>query len=177
MCVSRVPTGWPADRATASLHARAQRTNTTTMTMTTRTKAAMAIVRVLMVSPNRSGLTCHPTPFREPSHTGGSPPGLTAQWQIAARIRSELGRRSLHACRPHRQTAHWLGQRPVARSETTGGPQSKRRSVKRIGSHELTSVQLSASLISANPANSAGNPRRNEPNHDHSDQEEVEPCR
>jgi hypothetical protein len=33
--------------------ARAQRTNTTTMTMTTRTKAAMAIVRVLMVSPNR----------------------------------------------------------------------------------------------------------------------------
>jgi hypothetical protein len=49
--------------------AQAQRTNTTTMTMTTRTKAAMAIVRVLMVSPNRSGLTGDPTPFREPSHT------------------------------------------------------------------------------------------------------------
>jgi hypothetical protein len=49
--------------------ARAQRTNTTTMTMTTRTKAAMAIVRVLMVSPNRSGLPGDPTPFREPPHT------------------------------------------------------------------------------------------------------------
>jgi hypothetical protein len=34
------------------------------------------------------------------------------------------------------KTAHWLARRPVARSDNQG-PESKRRSVKRIGGYEI----------------------------------------